>query len=217
MIEKLRGYIDELFSDAPLTKKTVEVKEEILQNLTEKYNDLIAEGKSEDAAYNITVAGIGDISELIQELKSSNETRSEYIIDPQRKKEKQRSAALVAIAIMLYILSLIPVILSPGVSGAIIMLLLIAAATGLLIYNGMTRSNIAKKDETLAAEFKEWRESNNARKSALRSITPALWSITLVIYFLVSFETGAWYITWLIFIIAAAVNNIIKTFFDYKK
>ena len=45
------------------------MKEEILQNLTEKYNDLLSDGKSEVAAYNIAVAGIGDISELIEELK----------------------------------------------------------------------------------------------------------------------------------------------------
>lgn len=217
MTEKLRGYIDELFMDAPPIKKTIEIKEEILQNLTEKYNDLIAEGKSEDAAYNITVAGIGDMSELIEELKTSKESRAEYFNDPRRKKAKQRNAAFVSIAVMLYILSIVPAILSPGVPGVIIMLLLIAIATGLLIYNGMTRSNTEQNDETLASEFREWRESNNTRKSTLRSIRQALWAITLVLYFLISFATGAWHITWLIFIIAVAVNNIVKTFFDNKE
>lgn len=36
-------------------KKAVEVKEEILQNIVDKYHDLVAEGKSEEAAYNIAL------------------------------------------------------------------------------------------------------------------------------------------------------------------
>lgn len=216
MIDKLREYIDGLFKDAPSTKKTVEIKEEILQNLREKYNDLIAEGKSEEAAYNIAVASIGDISELIGELKNTNEARIEYTNDPQRQKEKQLSAAFVSIAVMLYILSVIPVFLIQSIGGVIFMFIFIAIATGLLIYNGMTRSGYKKNDETIASEFQEWRQNSSARKSAFRSIASALWAVTLVIYFLVSFGTGAWYITWLIFPVSVAVNNIIKTIFDYK-
>ena len=55
MNNRLREYIDNLFATAPSNRKTVEVKEEILQNLTDKYNDLIAEGKNEDVAFNIAV------------------------------------------------------------------------------------------------------------------------------------------------------------------
>ena len=46
MNEKLRRYIDDLFANAPSTVRAVELKEELYQNLTDKYNDLIAEGKS---------------------------------------------------------------------------------------------------------------------------------------------------------------------------
>ena len=61
MYDKLREYIESLFKDAPDTVKTVELKEEMLQNLYEKYNDLLAEGRSEQAAFNIAVAGVGDV------------------------------------------------------------------------------------------------------------------------------------------------------------
>ena len=36
----------------------------------------------------------------------------------------------------------------------------------------------------------------------------------LIVYFAVSFLTGAWYITWLIFLIGTAVMNIVKAIFD---
>lgn len=50
MNEKLRAYVEELFKNAPKTKQTVEIKEEILQNTIDRYNDLIKEGRSPEAA-----------------------------------------------------------------------------------------------------------------------------------------------------------------------
>ena len=47
MENKLRAYMDHLFQDVPNTKKAVEVKEEILQNIVDKYHDLVAEGIEE--------------------------------------------------------------------------------------------------------------------------------------------------------------------------
>lgn len=74
MENKLRAYMDHLFQDVPNTKKAVEVKEEILQNIVDKYHDLVAEGKSEEAAYNIAIASIGDLDELLASLKDSSRT-----------------------------------------------------------------------------------------------------------------------------------------------
>ena len=42
-----------------------------MQNLYDKYDDLLREGKTEEAAYNIAVAGVGDISPLLEELERS--------------------------------------------------------------------------------------------------------------------------------------------------
>lgn len=46
----------------------MELKEEILQNLIDKYHDLLAEGKSPEAAFNISVASVGDVDELLSSL-----------------------------------------------------------------------------------------------------------------------------------------------------
>lgn len=219
MIQKLREYIDALFSQAPQTKKTVEVKEEILQNLIDKYNDLIAEGKSEEAAYNIAIASIGDISELIQELKDqqvySNVDAAPLEEEPEE--EKRKRALITAISISLYILSLIPVLIFREPLGAVLMFLMIAAATGLLIYMSMTKKRYATSGDTLMDEIRELRRNSGDRRQVYKSIASALWLITLVIYFLISFTTRAWYITWVIFLVAAAVNQIIKAAFDIKK
>ena len=46
----IRAYVDELFRDAPDTQRAYEMKVELVQNLVDKYNDLVASGKSEEDA-----------------------------------------------------------------------------------------------------------------------------------------------------------------------
>lgn len=76
MNDKLRNFIESLFEDAPKTKQTIELKEEMLQNLIDKYNDLVDSGKSSEAAYNIATASIGDINELISQIGKTEENNS---------------------------------------------------------------------------------------------------------------------------------------------
>lgn len=73
MKEKLKDYIEMIFADAPDCLRTRELKEEMYANVCDKYDDLISEGKGEAAAYNISVASIGDISELIDSIKKERD------------------------------------------------------------------------------------------------------------------------------------------------
>ena len=93
----------------------------------------------------------------------------------------------------------------------------VAVATALLIYNNMSKPVVMKYDETMMEEFREWKTNQESRKHARKSINSALWSIIVVLYFVISFSTGAWYITWVIFLIGAAAENIIKACFDLKE
>ena len=72
MEQALREYVENIFKDAPNTLKAVELKEEIVQNLIEKYHDLLNEGKTEQAAYNISVVSIGDVNELLRSIEPTN-------------------------------------------------------------------------------------------------------------------------------------------------
>jgi membrane-bound metal-dependent hydrolase YbcI (DUF457 family) len=118
---------------------------------------------------------------------------------------------------MLYILSPIPCILINNYKiGPMILFIMVAAATGLIIYNSMTRLKYEKTDDTLLEEFKEWKYSTNKHRALLGSISSALWAVTVTVYIIVSFLTSAWHITWVIFLIAVAVNAIIKIFIDSK-
>ena len=213
MYDKLREYIESLFKDAPDTVKTVELKEEMLQNLYEKYNDLLAEGRSEQAAFNIAVAGVGDVGDLIETLRSDGPAGSPV----QTESARRRSAALVSAAVMLYILSVVPCILLPDLWGPVLLFVFCAAATGLLIYNGMTRTCYRKADDTMVEQFREWRDRNDSRTQICRAIAGAVWALAVVAYFLISFFTQAWHITWLLFPIAGAATAVVKAAFDLTR
>lgn len=219
MNEKLRNYIEFLFEDAPKTKEVIELKEEMLQNLIDKYNDLVSEGKSNEAAYNIATASIGDVNDLIEQLK--NRPTYQQGFEKEMLESKKRSALLTSIAVMLYIMSVIPVMLlgeiGTGILGVVIMFMMIAIATGLIIYNSMSKPKYLKKDQTVVEEFKAWK-ANSVEKNALyKSICGAMWSIIVVIYFIISFMTMAWHITWVIFLIGSAIQGIIHAIFELKK
>ena len=61
MREKLIQYIDLLFAG---TADTDDIKQEILQNTLDRYDDLIAQGKAPEAADSLAISGVGDIHEV---------------------------------------------------------------------------------------------------------------------------------------------------------
>lgn len=218
MQERMRMYLNSLFEEAPKNRKTVELEEEILQNLMDKYNDLLAEGKDEEAAYNIAVASIGDVGSLIEDLNRSSFPDSQYLPVEAVEKSRQRSALLTSVAIALYILCVIPPILFPGdLIGPVLLFCMVAAATGLLVYNNMTKVKYHKTDDTVVEDFREWKFENSRQRHAYQAISSALWALISAIYIIVSFLTMAWHITWVIFLIGGAVNGIIKAIFDLRR
>ena len=185
------------------------MQEELIANLIEKYNDQCAQGKSEEEAYNFVIASIGDLSELTEGLKERHVLSS---ISPE---ERKRSARLVAIAVLMYILS--PMILiatsemyGNGTLGLVLMFMFIAIATGLLVYNGASKPKYQKEEETMIEEFKEWKSKKNRDKGLFDALSSAYWLIVVAVYLYVNFTYFNWHYSWIIFLIASAIFNIFK-------
>ncbi len=138
----IRDYIEKLFAFAPKTKQAYELKEEIIRNTIERYHDLIDEGKNDGDAYNQAIAGIGDINELIDELKSEESFETKPYTENQLETVKKRKGVFLCVAVALYILCVAPCIIgaeSDNIIGAAIMFFMLSVATGLLIYGSMTK------------------------------------------------------------------------------
>lgn len=221
MEDKLRAYMDQLFREVKPTRKSVELKEEILQNLVDKYHDLIEEGKTSEAAYNIAVASIGDMDELLAGIRHEISGKPQVTME-EVEQGRRRSAVLTAVAVMLYILCLLPPILlgdtKAGDSlGPALMFSMIALATGILIYNYMSRPRYIKMDDSIVEEFKEWQYQTEGDRRAFKAMSSALWCLITVIYFIVSFTTMAWHISWVIFLIGGAIEGIMKAVFELRR
>lgn len=212
-MDKIRNYIDELFINSPKNKKIRELKEELLLDLEEKYNDLIKDGKKETEAYNEVIAGIGDIDELIH----INDNLDD--IEESRKKH----ALLVSICVGIYILAFIVAIIldevihvSDAITG-VSFFTLCGLATCILVYSSMSKPKYIKQDDTMVEEFKEWKSTKNNNKAIRKSISSIVWTLILAIYFIVSFATMAWYITWVLFIIGWLIESIVDLIFSVKE
>ena len=81
MREKLKEHIRVLFADAerrsPGNPRLAELKEELLLNTQEKYDHLIATGRTPEAAYLAAINGIGDIEELLDDVIGTGRARGE--------------------------------------------------------------------------------------------------------------------------------------------
>ena len=222
MEDKIRRYVDDLFAETAPTRKAVELKEEMIQNLSDKYRDLTGEGKTPEAAYNITIAGIGDISALLAELEKDMKNNEPLTYETEASRRK--TAMITAIAVMMYILCFMPLIIMSMAGfrynaeiGIPVMFLMIAGATGLLIYNSMTKPKSNYAPDTMVEEFREWQSDEKDRKALRKAISSALWAITVALYLIISFMTFAWHVTWIIFIIAAAMESLINVLYTVKK
>lgn len=206
--EKVKNYVNALFAGVPRTNKAAELKEEIMSDMNERYNDYIRDGKSETEAYSLTIANMGDVDAMMRSVLPDEDFKQGA------EKSRIRRARNIGIAIALYILSVIFVIGSSlfgtdnaAIIGVIIMLTLIAIATGLIIYTHMsTPLEYRDLDEQKEQELYATRSGRN-----LKNALSIFWSLATIAYLLVSFLTMRWDITWLIWPVAAVVSGIIKT------
>lgn len=205
MREQLIQYVNLLFAGA---ENAEEIREEILQNTLERYDDLISQGKSPEAAYRLAIGGIGDVNEI---LGTPTYTHSAVPAETVKEEEPKQNRTMRAVAIAMYILCPVPLFILSEFAletlGLCLTLLLIAAATALLI---MIRSKEPEATDSASV-------SDDPVKQLKRSVGAVIWAVGVGVYFLVSNLTGAWYITWLIFPIVGCIDGLAYAIIDLKE
>lgn len=137
-----------------------------------------------------------------------NEKGEEKVLTKQEVKEK--SAKVVSSSIFIYILAVAFVMVAITVQhinpviATSIFLLLIGWATARIIKNYMSMPKFEKT--------KEERQEDKI----IKQTNEIIGSICTAIYFIVSFTTMAWHITWIIFVIDALICQIVKLIFMLK-
>ena len=208
MREQLKQYVELLFAGAGDCE---DIKQEILQNTLDRYDDLISEGKVPEAAYRLAIGGIGDISELLAE-SAKEEKMPTLPAAHEKEPEEDAKKRYRAIAVGLYITCAIPLFLLSEVGlstlGLCFTIMMVAAATVIMSLCG-------KRDPEKAPQTPTRKETEEP--ALVKSIHGLIWAVGLAVYLLVSFLTGAWFITWLIFPIIGAVQGLVKAIWDLKE
>ena len=199
MREQLIQYVSLLFAGA---ENCEDIRQEILQNTLDRYDDLIAQGKSEEAAYRLAITGIGDVSEIL----GRNDTVPAAVPEPKKNTDNDTlmKKLLRAIAVGLYILCPLPLFvlgeMGMNTFGLCGTLCFVAVATVLIILGSKKSDDGSRQEE----------EDDDEPKSELgKSISGLIWAIGLAVYLIVSFLTMAWHITWVIFPILGAVDSLL--------
>ena len=209
MREQLQQYVELLFAGAPDSE---DIKQEILQNTLDRYDDLIAQGKVPEAAYRLAITGIGDINEILGSAAQVIPAAPAREVHPEEDAAAAKRKRIRAIAIGLYIICIIPLIilneLGLGILGLCATLSIVAVATVAIIQN---------QEPDDEEDIHQSRKPDSPRGELHRSIRFLIGIITLIVYLAVSFLTGAWYITWLIFPLSGAVKGLVRAILDLKE
>ncbi len=124
---------------------------------------------------------------------------------------RRKSAEVVSTSVFMYILSVVFIMVAitvlridPIISSAIF-LVIIGWATARIIKHYMS---VPKFEET---------HQERKERQVVKEINSIMWMICTCMYFFISFTTMAWHISWIIFIIGAAVESIVKLVFLLKE
>jgi hypothetical protein len=159
-METIRNYLDNLFANLPKTAKVMELKNNILANMEDKYNELKNQGKTENEAIGIVISEFGNIDELVNELgiqKTPDSPQGPLVTRDEVEgylQVKRVNGLQVGIGVILCILApatliLLSALVENGIlftnikndaaymPGLIAMFMIIAVAVAIFIYSGM--------------------------------------------------------------------------------
>ena len=210
MKQQLIQYVELLFAGAP---DSGEIKQEILQNTLDRYDDLIAQGKSPEAAYRLAIGGIGDINEILGSVPSAPVHRKAEPQPAEETPEPTWKKTLKAVAIGLYILAMLPLLVlsEAGLEtlGLCATLSIVAVATVAII--------VSKKEARSDAAESTFPPRPTPEQELRGSVKGIIWAAGLAVYFFVSYLTKAWYITWILFPTIASVQGLVIAIMDLKE
>lgn len=164
------------------------------------------------------IRGVNSDKVVINEIKDED-NQENY---KSTKVVKKHEALVVSISVFLYILAIVWIIFIESLDVmsdelmVSIFLVILALPTCLLIYYYISVGNQKKLLKEAAKNNNEEIEDNQ-KLNKYKELDDIIALIFLVIYLLVSFITGGWYITWILWIIYSIVIKIVHLLLDARE
>ena len=187
MREQLRQEVLRRFAGAPDTQQARDLRDEILSNTLQRYDDLLAGGKSEQEAYASALESVGDVEELLSSLPRAAQAEPVREAQPKAEapeKEPHSRGMRIACAIVWPCSALLAVAIGWAVFPLAAALLHVAESVILLA---------------------------RGRRAGWRLVDGLLRLCICVLYAVLTAATGKWIVTWLVFPIGAALGGVLSS------
>lgn len=162
-MEAIKTYLDNMFMSLPATREVIKAKEELLQMMEDKYHELKTSGKTENEAVGIVISEFGNLEDIAAELGlasylgkddgAAEEQPAEHQVNLEEARQYLADAgkygSRIGLGVTLCVWSPIVLITFGGLFddsflenaasglGLLVLLLLVAPAVAIFIYNGM--------------------------------------------------------------------------------
>lgn len=219
--EKLNEHLDALFATAPPSRAAYELREELFANSLERYTDMLEKGMPAEEAFQSVAASIGNVDELLAALPAEPGPVSPAWEEERRTRRAMTSTIAIALYMLAGIVLFAGLFLSSHLGLGSIVFFAVAAIicivpTCLLVYTAHRWPKYEQREKTVVEDFKSWSNDTKRRKTLRAAISSFIWLLAVVVYFLLSFFTGAWALTWLIFLVAGCVEALVTLIFILK-
>lgn len=90
MNKRIRSMIDEIFSEMKMTAENLALRDELLSNALSRYEDAMAQGRSEEEAFCEIAASLEDVYDLLEQMNGALDQKAESTQEP---REEAKAAA----------------------------------------------------------------------------------------------------------------------------
>ncbi len=151
-MEAIRNYLETMFANLPNTPEVLRAKNELWQMMEDKYNELVADGKSDNEAVGTVIAEFGNLDEISEDLGIRNVVtgtqdinRRQVTIEEVKRylHESSNYAYKISLGIFFCIISPVGAILSEAVNysdliGVLFLMAFVATAVILFVHSSIT-------------------------------------------------------------------------------
>lgn len=222
-MEKIRNFVENMFLGLPDTQEVRDAKAHLVEGMSDRYEELLAQGKDPDAAFGIAVGEFGSMEELRRELGNSFAAPAEAAVpqpflDEAARQEyetfRRRYPIAIAAGVALCILALAAsMLLDQWIGGDIrhvAFLTIIAMAICVFIYFGI-------KKEQYDRAFGAGDPSRRERRGGDDPVSGAIMLGATCIYLFLGFTRDLWHPGWIVFPAGAALCLLVKTIWPGNK
>lgn len=223
-MERIRTFLDNMFLSLPDTPEVREAKAHILEGMLDRYEALLAQGKSEDEAFGVVIGEFGSVEELRQELGLSAETAPEPLPFPpapvpadfpweEYSAFQKRYPIGIAAGVIICITAVAIWGVLSEVEGArdarfhhMMFLLMIAAAVGLFVYFGIKEGQYKDLLRQAGGVSQNGEEEKNPYHAVIMLTAT-------VIYLYLGFFQDLWHPGWIVFPAGTALCGLADVFY----